>query len=101
MGFPPSGCRAPRVFPTKTLDIGPFGFFAGGRWQSHAWVRSGDWIVDITADQFDADPVVVTPACDPRYGAGACDTALPEFIAARRRAVDALWPLWLAWRAGC
>ncbi|HET6322562.1 MAG TPA: hypothetical protein VFF87_10965 [Hyphomicrobium sp.] len=29
------------------------------------------WIVDIAADRFGADPVIVTPACAPRYGARA------------------------------
>jgi len=57
-------------------DLGPFGFFVDGSWQSHAWVRGGDWIVDITADQFGSAPVVVAPACDPRYGAGPRDTAI-------------------------
>ncbi|HWK39947.1 MAG TPA: hypothetical protein VNR88_13605 [Hyphomicrobium sp.] len=39
-------------------------------------MRSGDWIVDITADQFGSAPVVVAPACDPRQGAGPRDTAI-------------------------
>lgn len=77
-------------------ELGPYGFFFAGRWESHAWVRCGAWIIDITADQFGADPVIVTPAIDRRYSAGNRDTALPIHVAARRRAVDELWPRWLA-----
>ncbi|WP_157066574.1 hypothetical protein [Hyphomicrobium sulfonivorans] len=61
-------------------------------------------IVDITADQFGADDVIVTLQNDPRYRAGARntpagDTALPQFVAARRIAVDEIWPRWLSYCA--
>nr|WP_276509955.1 lasso peptide biosynthesis protein [Hyphomicrobium sulfonivorans] len=85
-------------------ELGPFGFFDGSRWQAHAWVMCGGMIVDITADQFGADDVIVTLQNDPRYRAGARntpagDTALPQFVAARRIAVDAIWPRWLSYCA--
>jgi len=79
----------------------PYGFFGRRTWQSRARSAAAiDWIVDIAADRFGADPVIVTPACAPRDGAGECDTAFAGFIAARRRTVDALWPVWRARRAG-
>lgn len=53
-------------------------------------------LADLTADQFGAAPVIVTPADDPRYGAHTQDTATPEAIAARLRTVDELWRDWLA-----
>ncbi|GAB4067473.1 hypothetical protein KHC28_17885 [Ancylobacter sonchi] len=75
-------------------EIGPYGFFDGKQWQSHAWVRQGDLIVDVTADQFGAAPVLVVAATDNRYGEGPGDTALPTFAAARERAAKALLPRW-------
>jgi hypothetical protein len=75
-------------------EFGPFGFFTGRRWESHAWVTCGGFIVDVTADQFGAAPVIVTPASDPRYGAQTLDTATPEAIAARLRTIDELWRVW-------
>lgn len=75
-------------------EIGPLGFFDGQRWRAHAWVASGPFILDVTADQFGAPPVLVVPADDARYRQGGGDTALPEFRAARRRAVDVLMPHW-------
>ena len=79
-------------------DLGPYGFFTGNRWESHAWVLSSAWIIDITADQFGADPVTVAPCDDERYRAGDRDTALPAHVAARHRAVEDAWPYWLAYR---
>ncbi|WP_336799455.1 hypothetical protein [Kaistia sp. MMO-174] len=75
-------------------DLGPFGFFDGTRWESHAWIECDGFIVDVTADQFGAPPVLVTPATDPRYGARTLDTASPEAVAARQRTVDELWRGW-------
>ena len=63
-------------------EAGPFGFFSGQRWESHAWVVTDDFILDITADQFGAAPVIVTPISDPRYRAGYEDTAMPSAIEA-------------------
>lgn len=80
-------------------EVGPYGFHSGSRWEGHAWVRSGGLIVDITADQFGAEPVIVTSTTDRRYGAGHKDTALPSSIAARHKAVDDIWLRWLDHRA--
>jgi hypothetical protein len=79
-------------------EIGPYGFCSGNRWDSHAWVTCNAWIVDITADQFGADAVIVASASDGRYSPGERDTALPVHISRRRNAVDELWPRWLAYR---
>lgn len=87
----------PRV-SAESPDLGPFGFHTGARWESHAWVEVGGWIVDITADQFGAPPVVVVPATDPRYGRLTLDTASPESIERRARQVDEIWSFWIAAR---
>lgn len=83
----------------ERAELGPFGFFSGWRWESHAWVVSGDHILDITADQFGADPVIVTSLSDARYRSGGGDTATPSAIRARHDVVEALWPEWVSHRA--
>ncbi|OCP22158.1 MULTISPECIES: hypothetical protein [unclassified Ensifer] len=88
----------PRLSPSGAA-LGDFGFLSDTGWQSHAWVECGDLIVDITADQFGAPPILITDRHDRRYGNGARDTALPEFIRARERAVDEIWPRWLGFTA--
>ncbi|WDZ76013.1 hypothetical protein PWG15_15555 [Ensifer adhaerens] len=85
----------PRAGPLEP-EIGPFGFLHNGSWQGHAWVECGDFILDITADQFGAPPILVVDRADTRYNKGERDTALPEFVLARQRAVEAIWPRWLA-----
>ncbi len=80
-------------------DVGPYGFFFSHRWKSHAWVECEGWIVDITADQFGADPIIVTPVADPRYGKGDADTALPEYVLTRTKAVNAILLSWVEFRA--
>ncbi|NUS71045.1 MAG: hypothetical protein HOQ41_22055 [Ensifer adhaerens] len=89
----------PRTKPDEP-EIGPYGYVCDGVWQSHAWVECGDFIVDITADQFGAPPVLVVDCTDNRYNTGNRDTALPEFVLARRRAVDDIWPRWQRINAG-
>lgn len=79
----------------ETPPIGDFGFLAHGRWESHAWVTCQGWIVDITADQFGAPPVIVTPATDPRYAANNLDTADPDAILRRKTAAASLLAAWL------
>lgn len=74
------------------------GFYSGTRWEGHAWVISGDTIIDITADQFGGDPVLITSVSDIRY-VGSIDLAAPDAIKARREAVAALWPDWVAFRS--
>ena len=78
----------------ETSPIGDFGFFAG-RWESHAWVTCQGWIVDITADQFGAGPVIVTPATDRRYAANNLDAADPESIMRRQATAAGLMAAWL------
>jgi hypothetical protein len=84
----------PRLSP-KGAELGPFGFLSDKKWQSHAWISVGDWIVDVTADQFGASSIIVTARSDPRYCEGGVDTAPPEARSARERAVECLWPLWV------
>ncbi|MGF6173721.1 hypothetical protein [Ensifer sp. 4252] len=84
----------PRLSPSGP-ELGNFGFLSEAGWQSHAWAECGNIIVDVTADQFGAPPVLITDRRDRRYGKGDRDTALPEFILAHQRAVDEIWPRWL------
>lgn len=77
-------------------ELGPYGFLCDGRWESHAWVEADGFILDVTADQFGAPPVVVTARPDSRYGEGTGDTASPDSLARRHQTVEALWPVWLA-----
>jgi hypothetical protein len=81
----------PGVEPRAT-----FGFHAGNEWKSHAWVEIGGHIIDLTADQFGDEPVIVTARPDPRYQKGVCDSDYPEFVRAHRRAVERLWARWQA-----
>lgn len=74
------------------------GFYSGTRWEGHAWVISGKIIVDITADQFGDNPIVMTSISDTRY-VSSIDLADPAAIKARREAVAALWPEWMAFRS--
>ncbi|CAM5776792.1 hypothetical protein LMIY3S_05711 [Labrys miyagiensis] len=85
----------PRLLPDGPDDC-PYGFQTTQGWESHAWVEAGGWIIDVTLDQYGAEPVVVTPATDMRYSAGTGSSALPEFSAGRSQALAALWPKWLA-----
>lgn len=90
---------APRPSPDGP-ELGPFGFFTQTGWQGHAWVECDTFIIDVTADQFGAAPVLISDRHDRRYGKGDRDTALPEYILARHRAVDEIWPRWLGMRQG-
>jgi hypothetical protein len=49
-------------------EAGGFGFCtSSGLFFDHCWVQSVDLIVDLTADQFGADAVIITPVKDCRY----------------------------------
>lgn len=71
-GFPAGACgdATPLLgYYLKTHGFGTFDYVSGigededGERTSHAWLRQGDIIVDITADQFrDKAPVIVTDA---------------------------------------
>lgn len=61
----------------------------------HAWVVSRSWVLDITADQFGADEIIVTQCSDCRYRSGT-DAALPEFQLRRAHHVSEIWGRWLS-----
>ncbi|WP_420569212.1 hypothetical protein [Thalassovita sp.] len=73
---------------------GPQGYRFEGVWRGHAWVQSGDWIVDVTADQFGKPDVVITPVGDEKYKAGQ-DTAMPEIKAQRQQMAQELMSKWV------
>jgi len=60
----------------------------------HTWVASGSWFVDVTADQFGADKIIVTDISDSRYCSD-IDVALPEFQLRRIQSVLEIWERWL------
>lgn len=60
------GCRY-NFQGNSLLSVG--GFFDGTNWQAHYWVTDGKRIVDLTANQFGAEPIIITSAKDPRYDA--------------------------------
>ncbi len=84
--------------PSPDRPEQPAGLFDGRIWRSHSWVECEGFVVDVTADQFGAEPVTVCPIDVKRYRRNAGDAALPEFAAARREAVAAIWPVWFATR---
>lgn len=71
----------------------PAGIQVNGAWRGHAWLRVGDRILDITADQFGLPPVLLTAVNDPRYRAGP-DRTRPEFLAEEQRLATALYEQW-------
>jgi hypothetical protein len=56
---------------SRALEGRPDGLFgfctASGLFFDHCWVQSADLIVDLTADQFGAETVIITSVGDPRY----------------------------------
>lgn len=71
------------------------GFFTERGWKGHGWVlcHAPECIIDLTADQFGAAPVIVTAPDDPRYRAGN-DVAAPEWIIERQRIAAELMQHW-------
>ncbi len=71
-----------------------FGVLTASGWVSHAWVKAGDFLIDITADQFGHAPVILTSIGDPAYRGG--DRAECRLIptASGIAAVDDIWTLW-------
>ncbi|MDU8928162.1 hypothetical protein RXV86_12260 [Alisedimentitalea sp. MJ-SS2] len=71
------------------------GFLTEQGWRGHGWVRvkAPDCIIDLTADQFGAKPVIVTASDDPRYGAGH-DVAGDGWKAERQRVAHELMRDW-------
>lgn len=72
----------------------PFGFFSRGVWQSHAWLRASSTIIDVTADQFGADEVIISTLADPRYSEGATSDRTLRMTSPQAAAVEAIWPAW-------
>jgi hypothetical protein len=58
----------PIVKESEGTENGCFGFRTpSGLFFDHCWVQSSKLIVDITADQFGAEAIIITPVSDPRY----------------------------------
>lgn len=76
----------------------PVGFHGGRRWHSHAWVRTRELIVDITADQFGAEEVLITSWRDIRYVEGLTIVNTLRPTERHAAAVDAIWPAWASSR---
>ncbi len=71
-----------------------YGYFHDDEWQTHAWVLAGNWILDLTADQFGGPAVLIAAADDARYRCGVDDRTRLEPSARAMRAVDFLWTSW-------
>lgn len=76
------------------------GFHSAMGWKGHVWVvvKEPARIVDVTADQFGAPPVIVTTWDDARYRAGH-DVAGQDWIADRQEVARQLVRDWEARRA--
>ncbi|ULJ74490.1 hypothetical protein [Rhizobium gallicum] len=66
--FPHGACGDATLllgYHLRSLGFGTFDYVSGegtdedGEWYSHAWLRQGDIIIDITADQFPGQPAVI------------------------------------------
>ena len=80
------------------FDGRPGGFQdADGLWHDHTWLEvtltEGSYILDLTADQFGAEPVLLVPAGDRRYRANWRDAAI-------RRHLEDVRARAIAWAAG-
>lgn len=68
------GSPWPPTYPTG-------GFLASdGQWYGHYWLTDGQYIFDITASQFGAEDIVITPIDDPRYQANFSKQELREHL---------------------
>jgi hypothetical protein len=56
------------------------GYFDGAQWHGHYWVTDGERIVDLTADQFGAEPVVLVRDPDVRYEANYTEEELEDAL---------------------
>jgi hypothetical protein len=77
--------------------IATYGILTADGWASHAWVEAAGFVIDITADQFGHDPVVVTPVNDPTYrpANGGPHELKPTFNGVA--AVDEIWSSWCSY----
>ncbi|MGU3314554.1 hypothetical protein ACLBWH_03315 [Sphingomonas sp. M6A6_1c] len=83
----------PRNRNTGIIDA-CYGLFVADCWESHAWIEADGFIVDVTADQFGAAPVIVTAAGDGAYRAADDDAHLLPPTPAAHAAIDDIWPIW-------
>ncbi|WP_319825504.1 transglutaminase domain-containing protein [Thalassovita sp.] len=81
-------------FVAGSPSEGQEGYWLGGAWHGHAWVEVEGWIVDVTADQFGAPPVIVSPVGISRYRAGV-DASEPQFLARRQKVARELMNDWM------
>lgn len=65
---------------TRDGDVGGM-MDSNGEWQPHYWLTDGNMIVDVTADQFGHDPIILTDYADPRYRANLTSLELRWHIA--------------------
>ena len=70
------------------------GFWHHETWESHAWVVTSRFSVDITADQFSHAPVVVTSCPDALRRAGMDRQTILALSRAGSAVLDDLWTLW-------
>lgn len=75
-------------------SLGDYGFRTPWGWQPHGWVLCSGFIVDVTADQFGEEAVIVVRHPDDRYMANNVDPALPASIERRHRVAEALMRRW-------
>jgi hypothetical protein len=78
----------------RPVDDDGFGLLTDHGWESHCWVEAEGFVIDITADQFDHAPVVVTPRGDPAYRSAAEEADQLAPTRAGRAAVADMWPSW-------
>ena len=73
------------------------GYLSEAGWRGHGWVVVAEpaCLIDLTADQFGAPPVIITAPDDPRYRRGHA-LAGPGWIAERQRLARALMLDWAA-----
>jgi len=57
--------RGGSPWPPKYPDGGMLS--TSGNWEGHYWLERNGTIIDITADQFGYEPVLITSSTDPRY----------------------------------
>ncbi len=68
-----TGC--PQEILNGTRD-GQYGFQdKKGNWHDHSWLVINDIIVDLTADQFGADPIIITSSMGSKYNPSHDQTA--------------------------
>lgn len=80
--------------PSSDGDHADVGVMTAEGWVSHAWVVIGNSLIDITADQFGAEPIIVTSISDPAYRRGDRTGTRLTPTSAGLSAVENLWQIW-------